>query len=142
MKLKPNSYQSFLLVGMLDHVLKILYRGSMKDQSITFNLPVKNYNNSLRQRSTLLVNTMRLLRPKQCLSMHGMKIAKMVLLLFLLSETALCTLILYRRYFHRIVNQTLSLYIHWSFQAKRGILTFHLTFVSYKDDFSNEIFLS
>jgi hypothetical protein len=109
---KQNSCRSFLLVGMPDRAMKILCHGSLKDRSITFNLAEKNCNNILRQRSTLLVNTIRLLKRRQYSSIHGTKIAKMVLLLFLLSEMVLCTLMLYRRHFHCIANQNLYIYIH------------------------------
>ncbi len=110
MKPKQNLCPSFLLVGMLDHAMKIVCHGSLKDQSIIFNLPAKNCNSFLRQRLILLVNTMRPLNRRRCSSMHGMKIAKMVLLLFLPLEMVLYTLMLYRKYFHRLVNQQLDTY--------------------------------
>ncbi len=101
---KQNWYRLFQRVGMPDHALNILFHGLMKDRNITFSLLSKNCNNSLKQRSILLVNTMKLLRLNRCLFMHGMKIVKMVLLLFLPLEMVLSTLMLYRKYFHLIVN--------------------------------------
>ena len=117
-KPKRNLSRSFQLVGMLDHVLKILFHGLSKDLNIIFNRLEKKFNNSFDQLITIPVYIRILLNHKQSLSMHGMKIVKMELHLFQHWEMELFILMLYHKYFHGTVNQYRHLFIEHFFFFK------------------------